>query len=479
MNGANKQVCIIGCGASGIPAVKALLDRGISFDCFESSDEIGGNWVINNRNGLSAAYESLRINTSREAMQYADFPMTADFSIYPDHHQIKRYFNDYFSAFDLHRHVRFNTTVEHCEQMADGTWMVRLSDASENHYQQLIVANGHHWDPHWPQPPIPGDFDGLVMHSHSYISPYDPINLSDKNILIVGIGNSALDIACELSQAALDNHVYLSIRDSAWVLPRFAFGRPLGGKLSYFPHWRLMSILTRCLLYLSHGSPMQHGLPKPRHQPLQVHPSISQSFYDKLDQGDIRVKPNLQELKGHQLEFVDGSQIDADVVIYATGYKLSFPFFDQDFIAASKNELKLWQRMIKPDIENLYFLGLMQPLGAIMPLAEKQAKLIADVIAGRIKLPPLATMWEDIEHERIALQRRYLRSDRHTMQVDAPSYSRRLDKIRSRGERAARQSAAVLNGRFPPPKLPTTPEPNTAYQQTTSSKHSEAMEETV
>lgn len=440
-----KQVCVIGCGSSGMPVVKALADRDISFDCFERSNEIGGNWTINNQNGMSAAYESLRINTARDMMAYADMPMDDSYPVYPEHRQIKCYFEAYMDAFDLHQHVRFNTTVEHCEKLASGRWRVSLDDGSEHEYEQLIVANGHHWDPRWPDPAIPGHFDGLVMHSHAYQSPSEPFDFSGKRIGIVGFGNSALDIACELSQPVLENEITLVVRRSTWVLPRFLFGKPVGWKIKYFSPWRLISPLMETMLRISVGSPQSHGLPKPEHRALQAHPTISQHIFDKLDAGEIKVRGEITELLGSKVRCKDGVEEELDVLIYATGYKLSLPFFDPKFISAPNNELPLWQRMVKPGVDNLFFVGLMQPLGAVMPLAEKQAKLIADVIAGTLKLPPSHEMIDDMLDEQIALRDRYRDSPRHTMQVDGPEYDRLLDRVRKRGEREAIHPAPVLN----------------------------------
>lgn len=440
-----KQVCIIGCGSSGMPAIKAMVDKGIRFDCFEAGNDIGGNWTINNSNGVSAAYESLRINTSRQMMEYADYPMPEDYPDYPDHRLIARYFNDYMDAFSLRDHVQFNTSVEHCERSATGEWAVTLSSGDTRYYQNLVVANGHHWDPQWPQPPLPGDFNGLVMHSHSYISPYDPIDLTDKRIVILGMGNSAMDLACELSQPSLSNTVYMSIRTTAWVLPRYLFGKPLDQHAQVSVPWRLMSGITEALMRLTHGSPQSHGLTKPKHRALQTHPTISQYIYDKIDNGEVIAKPAISELKGDRVRFNDGSEADADVVIYATGYKVNFPFFDPQFISAPGNDLPLWQRLVKPDVDKLFFIGLMQPLGAVMPLAEQQAKLVADVISGELQLPPLEEMLEDMERERMAMHTRYLGSSRHTMQVDAPAYRKQLGNIRVMAQQRAARKAPMLN----------------------------------
>jgi dimethylaniline monooxygenase (N-oxide forming) len=83
---------VIGAGSSGIAAAKALHERGVPFTVFEASDRIGGNWVFGNRNGMSAAYRQLHINTSRDRMEYSDFPMPKSYPDYPHHTQIAAYF---------------------------------------------------------------------------------------------------------------------------------------------------------------------------------------------------------------------------------------------------------------------------------------------------------------------------------------------------------------------------------------------------
>ena len=81
---------IIGAGPSGIAVAKALHERGLPFHCFETSDRVGGLWVFGNKNGRSAAYRDLHINTSRERMQYSDFPMPKSYPDFQHHAQIAR-----------------------------------------------------------------------------------------------------------------------------------------------------------------------------------------------------------------------------------------------------------------------------------------------------------------------------------------------------------------------------------------------------
>ena len=105
------KVCIIGAGSSGIAACQVLHARGIEFDCFEKGSHVGGNWRYENDNGLSSAYRSLFINTSRQMMEYASYPMPEDLPDYPHHTQIARYFDDYVDHFGFRDRIRFRTEV--------------------------------------------------------------------------------------------------------------------------------------------------------------------------------------------------------------------------------------------------------------------------------------------------------------------------------------------------------------------------------
>jgi dimethylaniline monooxygenase (N-oxide forming) len=147
---------VIGAGSSGIAAVKGLAERGLDVTCFEKSDRVGGNWVFGNKNGMSAAYRYLHINTSRERMQYSDFPMPATYPDFPRHDQIAAYFDAYVDHFGIRDRIRFETGVEHAERRPDGMWELTLDGGATERFDMLLVANGHHWDKRWPEPPFPG-----------------------------------------------------------------------------------------------------------------------------------------------------------------------------------------------------------------------------------------------------------------------------------------------------------------------------------
>ena len=430
------SVCIVGAGSSGITAAQVLAAKGIAFDCFEMGSDVGGNWRYDNDNGVSSAYRSLHINTSRQAMEYAAYPMPASLPDYPSHWQIAEYFDHYVDHFGLRDKITFRTEVVKVVAAERGGYdvTVRPRDtelpAETRRYDHVIVANGHHWDPRWPEPSYPGSesFPGKQVHAHYYRTPDLFV---DKRVVVLGIGNSATDIAVESSRVARET--YLAMRRGAHILPKFMFGMPTD-HLTDSPLARgplfLQKLGMRAMLRLAVGKVTDYGLPQPDHQVLEAHPTVSDDLLTRLGHGDIEVKPNLDRFEGSKVFFADGSAVEADVVVYCTGYKVSFPFLDDTIVRAEDNHVDLYRRVVSPDHPGLYFVGLIQPLGAVMPLAEQQAHWVAELIAGEVTLPPVHEMREQIAAYDEALRKRYVASKRHTIQVDAHKYRTELARER-------------------------------------------------
>jgi cation diffusion facilitator CzcD-associated flavoprotein CzcO len=435
---------IIGAGSSGIAAVKALAGRGFDVTAFEKSDRVGGNWVWGNSNGMSSAYRSLHINTSRERMEYSDFPMPKSYPDFPHHTHIAEYFDAYVDRFGVRERIRFETGVERAARRPDGVWELALDTGETHRCDALLVANGHHWDPRWPEPAFPGaeDFGGVQMHSHHYKGE-DPSFFRDKRVVVLGMGNSAMDIAVEASFSA--EQVYLAARRGAHVMPKYLFGKPIDqlGASPKIP-FAVRSRLLAGMLKLYQGDMERYGLPKPDHALGAAHPTVSDDILSRMAHGTITAKPNIAALTRDSVRFTDGSEVAADIVVYCTGYKVTFPFFDDGFIAAPDNDLPLFRRTFHPDIPNVFFIGLLQPLGAIMPIAEHQSSWVADFLSGRYALPPAAELRTDIERERAQMFKRYVRSKRHTMQIDFDDFLVALAKERRRGEERARANGNRL-----------------------------------
>ena len=436
--------CVIGAGSSGIAAAKALHERGFEFDCFEASDRVGGNWVFNNRNGMSSAYRSLHTNTSRERTQFADFPMPASYPDFPHHTLLAAYFDAYVDRFGFRDRITFETLVTRAERLANGSWQVSTEGGTTRTYDALIVANGHHWDPRWPEPAFPGQdrFGGIQLHAHHYTGE-DPDLLRDKSVVVLGMGNSAMDIATEAS--FVSKHTYLAARRGAWVIPKYILGRPLdtlglSPRIPYAVRRRAQETMLKLIV----GEMQRYGLPKPDHRFGEAHPTVSADILSRIAHGEITPKPNIAELGEGGVRFTDGSEVEADVVVYCTGYKVSFPFLDPELISAPANDLPLFRRVFHPDVGGIYFVGLLQPVGAIMPLAELQSAWICDHLAGRYHLPPAAELRADMEAERAAMFKRYVASKRHTMEVDFDDYVLAARRERRRGERRAARAGNRL-----------------------------------
>lgn len=438
------RVAVIGAGPSGITTAKRLRDHGIPFDCFEASDEVGGNWYFKNPNGMSACYQSLHIDTSKWRLAFEDYPVPANWPDFPHHAQLFDYFKDYVDHFGFRDRILFRTRVTGAERQPDGRWLVTSDDGHTRDYDVLIVANGHHWDPNLPD--YPGEFDGVLMHSHAYNDPFDPVDMRGKRVVVVGMGNSGLDIASELSQRFLARRLIVSARRGVWVLPKYVHGR-VGDKQSvprWIPH-RLALRMKQRFVRRFRGEMQFYGLPAPDHRPFEAHPSASEEFLHRAGCGDIAFKPAITALAGPRVHFADGSTEEVDVIVCATGYRISFPFFtDPELLPDSGNRFPLFKQMMKPGIDNLFFMGLAQPLPTLVNFAEQQSKLVAAYLTGAYRPPSPERMTAAITAAEQRRTSRYYDSPRHTIQLEFEAYVRDMQRELARGAKRAAAAGHAL-----------------------------------
>ncbi|HEV2752222.1 MAG TPA: NAD(P)/FAD-dependent oxidoreductase, partial [Solirubrobacteraceae bacterium] len=315
----------------------------------------------------------------------------------------------------------------------------------DRRYDALVVANGHHWDERWPEPAFPGadEFAGEQIHAHGY---KHEDQLRGRKVVVLGMGNSAMDIAVDASYHA--HQTVLAARRGAWVLPKYILGRPLDRKRAVLTNprvpWKIRQAIAQLTLAAICGPMENYGLPKPDHRFGEAHPTISGRILDRLAHGAIITRPNIARLHRHEVEFTDGSRVEADLVVYCTGYKVTFPFFDESFISAPDNHIELFRRVFHPGIPEVAFIGLLQPLGAIMPLAEAQGQWVAAYLRGEYHLPPREAMMTEMRRDFARMAKRYVASKRHTIQVDFDDYLHELARERRAGEARARQAGFAL-----------------------------------
>lgn len=432
-----KRVAVIGAGASGLPAIKCCLDEGLVPTCFERSDDIGGLWRFKKdpEESRASIYNSVIINTSKEMMSYSDYPIPEDFPNYMHNSKVLEYFYNYIEQFQLRKYIKFKTSVCSVKKRPDfdttGQWDVTTEHDGRQETQvfdAVLVCVGHHTSPNLPLHSFPGieNFKGQYIHSRDYKVPED---FKGKRVIVVGIGNTGVDLAVELS--AMAKQVFLSTRRGAWLLNRvFDNGFPLDIVLfsrfygiiqDTFP-----SLVNNFLEYKV-NSRVNHenfGL-KPQHRMLSQHPTISDDLPNRIISGKVLMKTNIKRFEETDVIFEDGTvEKDIDVVIFATGYKFYFSFFDESVIKVEKNQVPLYKMIFPPHLEKstVAFIGYIQPLGAIMPVSEIQARWATRIFKGINKLPSMTEMKAEITRRREDMQKRYVESERHTIQVDYVNY---------------------------------------------------------
>lgn len=418
------KICVIGAGPCGITAAKNLIQQGLTnFIVFEKNNQLGGNWVYDERNQHSSIYETTHIISSKYLSEYEDFPMPADYPDYPSHSQLLTYFNDYAQHFGVNKFIRFNTTVEQVTREADLKWRVVYHDEAGVHeeiFDHLLVANGHHWDPQMPN--YPGKFDGELLHSHQY-KKAEPFK--NKRVLVVGGGNSACDVAVET--ARVSTKTCISMRNGQHIFPKFILGKATDiafAKVSWMPLW-CKQYFAAFMIRLLQGRYGKYKLKKPDSKPLAIHPTINSELLYFIRHGKIFPRDGIERFDGNDVYFADGSHEAFDVVIFATGYKISFPFFSKELIDYSEQRhIPLYRKMLYPEFENLYFIGLFQPQGCIWPLADYQAKIAASMIKGTLKSP--ANLAKKIEKEVRKSGKLYKETTRHALEVDYHKFRKEL-----------------------------------------------------
>jgi hypothetical protein len=374
--------------------------------------------------------------------------MPEDYPDYPSHWQVAKYFDDYVARFGLEETITFRTEVLSAEPArgsapgsAEGDWEVTIEGPGgreSRRYRAVLVANGHHWNPRWPEPAFPGadDFEGEQIHAHYY---RDPDVLVGKRVLVLGIGNSAVDIAVESSRIA--DRTMLAMRRGAYVLPKFINGKPVDEAAPPIASRLPLSVqrfFMGRMLRIAVGEMTDYGLPEPDHKLLEAHPTVSSELLPRIGHGDIDVKPNIERFAGGRtVRFVDGSEAEADLVVYCTGYRITFPFLDPAVFESRDNRMPLYRRVVAVERPGLYFIGFIQPLGPIMPLAEAQAEWIAALLQGRASLPSTEEMQKEIENHERAMRRRFVASKRHTIEVDFHPYLRQIRRERRRAAQPA------------------------------------------
>lgn len=420
------KVCIIGAGSSGLAVAKTFSERGIPFDCLERENDIGGLW--NETTNTGVVYDTTYLVSSRKYTGFEDYPMPEEYPIYPSHREALAYLRDYAQTFGILDRIQFNTIVETTERTDEG-WRVQIAgEARPRLYRVLVIATGHHDIPRVPK--IPGEFTGETMHSRDYRSVKQ---LADKRVVVVGAGNSACDIVVDATSVA--RTVYQSMRRGTYFVPKFMLGRPTDGIVNFCEKLPMPRGFRNRLYTLWHklmvGSNARYGLPEPEHRIMDTHPTMNTVLPQLVAHGRIGIKPDITEFKGRTVRFSDGSEVEADLLVYATGYEISLPLIDNDLIFDADRRPKLYLNVFHPELDDLFAVGLIQANGSIWRVADDQSKLVASFLIAAAEGHERASWFRALKAQgpQRAPRGSYVHSERHRLEVNYHAYRRQARRL--------------------------------------------------
>ncbi len=425
------RYCIVGAGPSGLAMAAAFRRQGIQYDHFERHAELGGIWAINNPG--SPMYESAHFISSKTQSGFADFPMPGHYPDYPRHDQILSYLRAFAAHHQLDQSIEFETEVERV--VPDSGGAIVTVGGNSLRYRGVVCASGVNWEPVMPE--FDGEFSGELRHAVSYRRSDE---FAGKKVVIVGLGNSGADIACDAARSA--SRAYVSIRRGYHFVPKHIFGKPADVFAHEGPHlplWLerpLFNLLTSVLI----GNTERLGMPKPDHSVLESHPLMNDQLLHHLRHGDVELRPDIERLDGERVVFRDGTSVEADLVLLATGYTRSIAYLDPKFLEpdsswAASHFLTCFSR----SYDSLFTLGFAELNGALFPHLSRLAALIARVCHLSLHDPEAARQfygWIRSSSFDLTGGRRLINTPRHShycddhaLMVASRKASKRLGKL--------------------------------------------------
>ncbi|CAK5075223.1 unnamed protein product [Meloidogyne enterolobii] len=444
----NKKRCaIVGAAVSGLPSARWAIEYGYEPVIFERLDQLGGLWRYNPEqfgNDIASVMKFTVIDTSKEMNAFSDFPPPDHFANYMHNTKMIEYLELYAKHWNLDRYIRYRNTVTSVCRADDyeetGCWTVCWVDENGQNKKEIfdcvLLAQGHHAKPKIISFPGQELFQGKIIHSHEY---KDSKNFEDKINVVVGVGNSGMDLAVELGRVS--KLCYLSTRRGAWVDKRVGPGGIPGDyattrfKCCFWDvlipenlrSWLIINQLQKRFDHAKYGM-------KPKHSFYGQHATISDDLPTRIITGSVVVKTNIREFTEKGIVWTDGTFTDnIDNVVMCTGYHFDFDIVEEGkLIPVKDNQAKLYKNVFPPSLakwNSLAIIGLVQPSGSILPAAEFQARLFFAGLNREAKLPTGPEMEKEVDQYRDWLTKTFVESTRHTIEVDCVPYMDSLAEI--------------------------------------------------
>jgi dimethylaniline monooxygenase (N-oxide forming) len=437
---AAKRVAVIGAGASGLCTAKHLLEVGIDVVVYEIGTKVGGLWCYMNDSGRSSTYRTLHINTAKNVTNFRDYLFKEDVQPFPSHEDMYTYLKDYAEHFGVMKHIRFKSEVASVKPLftpgrEEPRWEVTTRDGKVDTFDAVCVSTGHLTKPiHVPE--FRDKFTGQYLHSFDYTEPEPFVG---KRICVVGIGNSAVDVASDV--CVTSKKCTLVARSGLVIAPKMVFGVPFTNITDFFmKRWMpngLRKKLLGFLIWCVHGDLTKLGFPP---MTKRVHATSSGTIVNDIAYRRVEVKQGIDRIEGQRIHFVDGTSDEYDVIIAATGYLIDLPFLSDDLIKTDGNKMRLWKRVMSPKWPGLSFIGMVNVVTHSNLWAyEAQVGWLREFLLGNAVPPSLDEMERDIDAKDALTAREWKQTIRHTIEEEPIRYFPELDKaLKEAKARAAR-----------------------------------------
>lgn len=359
------DVIIVGAGPAGIAAGLELQRVGIEPLLLEQ-DRIASTW--------RGAYNSLHLNTHRRPSSLPGLAMPRSLGSHPAASSYAGYLEQAARGLD----IRLGAAVERVDRQTDSL-VVHLSSGTSLTARHVVVATGAARQPRWPDVPDIRQFPGLVMHASDFV---DGSVGQGLNVVVIGGGNSAADIAVDLVDAGVGS-VALSVRRPPQVVPRSLGPIPIqafGGFVSRLPGSagdHCMRVVRRLWL----GELACRGLPAPSSSLADDHasgtiPIVDHGFARAVRRERIQVVGEVVDIGPFGLRLRDGTVLHPDLVVAATGYSSGLADIVGHLGVVDSAGSPLGDGHPR-DLDGLWFLGFNDPLSGQLRQISIDARSLA------------------------------------------------------------------------------------------------------
>ncbi|MER7919281.1 MULTISPECIES: NAD(P)/FAD-dependent oxidoreductase [unclassified Streptomyces] len=373
---AEHPVYVIGAGPGGLAAAYALRAQGIRAVVLEKSDAVGASWRRH--------YDRLHLHTTRRLSALPGLKIPRRFGRWVSRDDLVRYLEKYAEHHELE--LVTGVEVHRVERTEDGTgWLLRASGGRELTGSAVVVATGYNHTPRVPDWPGRTAYDGELLHAGAYrnAEPY-----AGRDVLVVGAGNTGAEIAVDLVEGGAAR-VRLAVRTVPHIVRRSTLGWPAQytGVLVRRLPVRLVDLLSRQQARLALPDLSAQGLPRPG---TGLYSRVRQGaipvqdvgLLDAVRRGKVEIVAAVESFEARKVVLADGSRIEPDAVIAATGYARGLDDLvgHLEVLGADGKPVVRGGRTPKA-APGLYFTGYTNPISGMLRELARDAGRIAKGVA--------------------------------------------------------------------------------------------------